>query len=208
MLSEDEKNSVKKLTKQFFNKLSYFSEVWKYLGNSQKNKISEGKGIIPYGRIVDMNSMFLTPENDVFFEKSEFYSNLKQKAMSDSDYESSIFLYKTFKMQDLGDMNDLYNAQDVILLLEITENRFHLMHDQYGFNPRICNSASTLSGCIEREMSHVIIALPTSNEPVDIFEQTITRGSSSVNTRLAFDTEILLPNLINEEIQPEEFQKD
>ena len=42
MLSEDEKNSVKKLTKQFFNKLSYFSEVWKYLGNSQKNKISEG----------------------------------------------------------------------------------------------------------------------------------------------------------------------
>ena len=155
-----------------------------------------------------MNSMFLTPENDVFFEKSEFYSNLKQKAMSDSDYESSIFLYKTFKMQDLGDMNDLYNAQDVILLLEIIENRFHLMHDQYGFNPRICNSASTLSGCIEREMSHVIIALPTSNEPVDIFEQTITRGSSSVNTRLAFDTEILLPNLINEEIQPEEFQKD
>ena len=34
-----------------------------------------------------MNSMFLTPENDVFFEKSEFCSDLKQKAMSDSDYE-------------------------------------------------------------------------------------------------------------------------
>ena len=139
--------------------------------------------------------MFLTPENDVFFEKSEFYSNLKQKAMSDRDYESSIFLYKTLKIP-------LFSRDDR------TENRFHLMHDQYDFNPRICNSASTLSGCIEREMSHVIIALPTSNEPVDIFEQTITRGSSSVNTRLAFDTEILLPNLINEEMQPEEFQKD
>ena len=86
-LSEDKKNSVKQLTKQFFNKHSYFAEVWKYLGNSQKNKISEGKGIIPYGRIVDMNSMFLTPENDVFFEKSEFCSDLKQNAMSDSDYE-------------------------------------------------------------------------------------------------------------------------
>ena len=49
-----------------------------------------------------MNSMFLTPENDVFFEKSEFYSNLKQKAVSDSDYESSFFLYKALKMQKFG----------------------------------------------------------------------------------------------------------
>ena len=76
-------------------------------------------------------------------------------------------------------MNDLYNAQDVILLCEIAENRFQFMHDQYNFNPRKCNSASTLSGCIEREMSRVIIVLPTSNEAVDIFEQTVTRGFSS-----------------------------
>ena len=46
-----------------------------------------------------MNSMFLTPENNGFFlEKGKFYSNLKQKAVSDSDYESSFFLFKTFKM--------------------------------------------------------------------------------------------------------------
>ena len=32
-----------------------------------------------------------------------------------------------------------------------------------------------------------------------IFEQTITGVFSSVNTRIAFDTEILLPNLINKE---------
>ena len=34
------------------------------------------------------------------------------------------------------------------------------MHDQYGFNLQKCNSASTLSGCIERDISRVIIALP------------------------------------------------
>ena len=82
------------------------------------------------------------------------------------------------------------------------------MHDQYGFNLQKCNSASTLSGCIEREISRVIIALPTSNEAVGSFEQTKTGGFSSVNTRLAFDTEILLQSFINEEKQPEEFQKD
>ena len=154
-----------------------------------------------------MNSMFLTPENNVFFEKTEFYSDLKQKAVSDSGYENSFYLYRTLKMRNLGDINDFYNAQDVILLCEIGKNRFQFMQDRYGFNPRKCNSASTLSGCIEKEMSCVIIVLPRSNEVIDILEQTITGGFSSGNTRLAFDTEILLPNLVQKNSE-EDSQKD
>ena len=92
-------------------------------------------------------------------------------------------------MLNLGKMNDLYNAQDVILLCGIIESRFQLMQEENGFNPRKYNSASTLSCCIEREMSKVIITLPTSSEVVDIFEKTLTSGFSCVNTRLAFDTD-------------------
>ena len=40
-LIEDEKNSVKHLTIQFFNQNHYFSEIWKYLGDAQKNTISD-----------------------------------------------------------------------------------------------------------------------------------------------------------------------
>ena len=98
-------------------------------------------------------------------------------------------------MRNLGGMSDLYNAQDMILLCEIIESRFQMMNDKYGFNPRKCNSASSMSGCIEREMSRVILVFPTKLEHVEIFEQTVTGGFSSVNTRLAFDTQILLPNL-------------
>ena len=54
-------------------------------------------------------------------------------------------------MRDLSDLNDLYNAQDVIILLEIIENRFQTMQDKTGYNPRIINSASKLSGCMQRE---------------------------------------------------------
>ena len=100
-------------------------------------------------------------------------------------------------MRNLGDLNDLYNAQDVILLCEIIENRFQAQQDTYGFNPRKCNSASSMSGYIEREMSNIILALLTKLEHVEIFEQTVTGGFSSVNTRLAFDTQILLPTLKN-----------
>ena len=71
------------------------------------------------------------------------------------------------------------------------------MQDKYGFNPRKCNSAATFSGCVEREMSKIIIVLPTSNEVVNTFENTLNGGFSSVNTRLGFDTEVFLPNNCN-----------
>ena len=33
-------------------------------------------------------------------------------------------------MINVGDMNDLYNAQNIILLCEIIENRFQVMNDK------------------------------------------------------------------------------
>ena len=65
-----------------------------------------------------MNSLDIVPGGD-FFAPTGFYSALRQKAVSDSDYESNSYLFETLKMRNLSDMNDLYNIQDVILLVEI-----------------------------------------------------------------------------------------
>ena len=62
-------------------------------------------------------------------------------------------------MRSLGDMNDLHNAQGIVLLAEIIENRFQFIHKRYGFSLRRCNSASTLSSCIEHEMDRVLLVL-------------------------------------------------
>ena len=161
-LTDEEKIAVKKLAEKFLNEHFYFSTVWPYLSFKEKTLeiISEGKGIIPYEIIVDMKSFFIKPENK-FWEKSEFFSELKQSAVNDEDYENSKYLYQTLKMRNLGDLNDLYNTQYVILLSEIIESQFQAMQNTYGFNPRKCNSASSMSGCIEREMSKIILALPT-----------------------------------------------
>ena len=144
--------------------------------------------------IIDIQSFLITPEK-YFWEKTEFYSELKQSAVNDDDYQNSKYLYHTLKVKHLGDLSDLYNVQDVTLLSDIIENCFETMHKTYGFNPKKCNSASAMSGYIEWEMSKIILAIPTKLEHVEIFEQTVTGGFSSVNTRLAFDTQILLPNL-------------
>ena len=102
-------------------------------------------------------------------------------------------------MRNLKDLNDSYNTQDVILLTEIIEGRFEAMKNTYGFIPKKCNSASSMSGCIEREMSKIILALPSKYDHVEIFEETVISGFSCVNTRLAFDSQILLPNLKNKD---------
>ena len=56
-------------------------------------------------------------------------------------------------MRNLSDMNDLYHTQDVILLCEIIESRFEIMYQKYFYYPRKCNSASSLSECIQRDLS-------------------------------------------------------
>ena len=70
----------------------YFHEVWCFLGIEQKRKvldiIADKKGIIPYEKIIHMNSLSLIPENGDFFEKTDFYSDLKKKVVSDKDYDS------------------------------------------------------------------------------------------------------------------------
>ena len=159
-LTTEEKNVVKNLTEKFLNEQNYFCRDWLYLNLKKRDKILEiisvGKEIIPYEIIVDMESFFIKLENE-FWEKIEFFSELKQSTVSDEDYENSKYLYLTLKIRNLGDLKNLYNTQDVILLTEIIESRFKVMKNTYGFNPRKCNSASSMSGCIEREMSKLLL---------------------------------------------------
>ena len=81
-----------------------------------------------------MESFFLISDNE-FWEKTEFFRELKQCAVNDNNYEISKYLYQTLKMRNLDDMNDLYNSQDVILLCEIVKNLFQALNDTSSFSP-------------------------------------------------------------------------
>ena len=113
-------------------------------------------------------------------------------------------------MRKLSDMNNLYNAQDVILFCGIIGNCFQLMYEKYGFNPKKCNSASTFRGCTESDLSKVIIASPTFNKIVDIFEKKrLTGGLSCIITKVPFDTELLFSNTNNMSVDGDDnFHKD
>ena len=150
-------------------------------------------------RLIRLTRSESLPRMVSFFSKDEFFSTLKGQAVDSEAYENSKKLFILLKMRNLSDLNDLYNVQDVILLLEMIENRFQAMQDRSGYNPRIMNSSSKLSGCIQREKSKVILALPTNNIQMETFEKTVAGVFSCVNTRLSFDTEMLMPNLTPED---------
>ena len=198
--NEKEKEKIQKLTIQFLTTHDYFSIVWKNLTYEQRKTIveiiSSGKGVIPYEKIETIHSLSaVKPENGIFFTKDEFFSTLKDQEVDNESYENAKKLFVLLQMRNLSDLKDLYNVQDVIILLEIIENRFQIIQDKTNYNPRIINSASKLSGCIQRENSKCILALPINNVQMEVFEKTVCGGFSSVNNRLSFDTEILMPNL-------------
>ena len=113
--------------------------------------------------------------------------------ITNEDYNSVKKLYQTMKLDNLGVLNKLYNFQDTIILCEIFENRSQQLQKLSKCNPKMCNSASSFSGCVYRDKSKCLIALPTNAEHVRLFEKTLIGGFSCINTRLAFDSQILLP---------------
>ena len=143
--------------------------------------------------ITRFDSLDISPEEGSLFLSHHFYSSLKETILAKKDYDAVKKFYQTMKLKNLGELNKLYNFQDTIILCETLENRSLQLQKLFKYNPRKCNSASSFSGCVHRCKSKCLIALPTEADHVRVFEKTLIGGFSCVNTRLAFDSQILLP---------------
>ena len=104
------------------------------------------------------------------------------------------------KLSSFGELNQIYNFQDTIILCKIFEQRSDMLKKIFQYNPRKCNTASIVSGCVHRNKSKCFIALPTDVEYVRAFEKTLLGGFSCENTRLAFGTNILLNDTNKEKV--------
>ena len=161
--------------------------------------MSSGKGTIPYQMINDFESLKITPK-DEFFDQKDFYSSLKEKDISDEEYENVKKNFKLLRLETLGDMNRIYSFQDTLILCEIFEQRSVLLEKLFKFNPRKCNSASSFSGYVHRNKSKCNIVMPTDAKKIRVFENTLIGGYSCVNTRMAFDTRLFLKDAKNEKV--------
>ena len=54
--------------------------------------------------------------------KESFYSNLTMENITETDYIHANNVFKTFKLNNLGDYHDLYVQTDTLLLVDVFEN--------------------------------------------------------------------------------------
>ena len=79
------------------------------------NYLTSGKGCMPYQIVDSLDSLLKTPpEGEEYF--LDFYSTLKEKNVSEEEYQNLKKLFKVLKMKTLGDINKLYNIQDTLIL--------------------------------------------------------------------------------------------
>ena len=152
--------------------------------------MSSGKGTTPYEIITRLDSLDIAPEDGVFFLPHHFYLSLKGDTISRENYNAVKKLYQILKLENLGELNKLYNFQDTIIPCEMFESRATYLQKMFKCNPRKCNSASSFSGCVHLDKSKCLIALRTDTEQVKRFERTPIGGFSCINTPLAFDSQI------------------
>ena len=161
--------------------------------------LSSGKGMIPYQMITDFDSLKKVPKED-FFQKKDFYSELKEKDISDEEYQNVKKFFMLLRLKTLGDMNRIYNFQDTLILCKIFEQKASLLEKLFKFNPRKCNSASSFAGTVHRNKTKCNIVMPTNTKQIRVFEKTLIGGYNCVNTRMAFDTELFLKDLDTEKV--------
>ena len=97
-VTSGEKERINELMLHFWVRHGIFRKVWLTLTQDVKGKnyrcfIWWKKGMIPYKKIIGTNSLDIVPEKD-FFDASEFYSHLKNKCITKSDYETGKYLCK------------------------------------------------------------------------------------------------------------------
>ena len=72
--------------------------------------------------ITSYNSLDIEPENGEFFLPHQFDSTLKDKVLTDEEYENiKKILPDHVKLENLGELNKTFNFQDAILFCEIFE---------------------------------------------------------------------------------------
>ena len=91
-VGEIDKENIRKSMTIFLKIHNYF---WKFFGSLTDEHedwmlgyFCEGKGVIPYEKLRCYSNLEVRPDKGNFFEKTEFYSSLKNEIISDNDYEN------------------------------------------------------------------------------------------------------------------------
>ena len=113
---------------------SLVNEDFKYLLKEIKDeflKLVKEKGVYPYEY---MNSFKKFDEGELS-SKGAFFSSLKGKGISETDFFRAKRVWNVFSIKNLGEYHDLYLKTDVLLLCDVFEKFVKICLEYHGLDP-------------------------------------------------------------------------
>ena len=105
---------------------------------------------------------------------------MKDENISKDDYEFAKTLYNSFKLQNLGELHDLYMATDVMLLADVFESFRETALSKYELDPAHYLTAPSLSWAACLKMTGVEIELMTDIDMSMFVDRGLIGGVSAI----------------------------
>ena len=115
-------------------------------------KLVKCKGVYPY-EWVDKFDWSCLPD------KKCFYSSLKERGITDEEYDRACKVWNVFSMKTFGEYHDLYLKCDVLLLCDIFEKFIDTCLEYYGLDPCHYFSSPGLAWYAMLKMSDIRLRL-------------------------------------------------
>ncbi|XP_053206942.1 uncharacterized protein LOC128391119 [Panonychus citri] len=112
-----------------------------------------------------------------------FYNKMKRENIDRNVYDNMIALWNHFKIQNIGEFQDIYQKIDVVLLAAVFENFRNISYEQFKLDPPHFYSAPGLTWAAALKSTKVKIDLLSDIDMIMLFEKGIRGGISSASKR-------------------------
>jgi len=114
-----------------------------------------------------------------------FYSQLTETAITIDDYHHATQVWNSFNCCTLGEYQDIYVVNDVVLLADIFQNFRQLCLNFYRLDPAHCYTAPGLAWQAALRMTDITLELLTDPNMHLFIEKGIRGGISMISKRLS-----------------------
>lgn len=157
-------------------------EIKNFFTDQKKFNLIRKKGVFPYSyidNIVKLNETKLPP-------KTDFFDNLTNEDISDSDYKRAKDTWELFNCKNLKDYATVYLISDCLILTDFFESFRCLCLDKYKLDPAQYYTAPSLSFDAMLKTTGVKLELLTDIDMIHFLRKSIRGGICHCSTRKAF----------------------
>ena len=158
----------------------YFKDKWGHLPETAFQMLTR-KGVYPYS-YMDSYEKF---DEKCLPAKENFYNDLTKEDITEEEYTFVHEVWKTFNLENMGQLHDLYMETDVMLLADVFETFRDVSLKNYKLDPAHFTTAPALSWTACLKQTGIQLEIPRDPDMHLLFDRGLTGGISMVANHYA-----------------------